>query len=154
MQRIAWFISQFCVTAWVGIGSFFVAVVISLRGSPLFSDDIKLNHPRVLFPLFYGFEFGLLGTAALAAFAAWQLAPVKNRRATLVACLLGLALAIAAVDWYAIYLPLSEMLEATDLPANFRAYHTASRWINTAGLIVAVGAACAALWPVAGNESA
>jgi hypothetical protein len=147
MQRFAVFLSRFCVTAWVGVATFFVTIVVQLRGSPLFPEPIKLNHPKVLFPLFYSFEFGLLGTAAVAAVVAWQFSPAKTTRSALLVGLLGLALAIGAVDWYAVYRPLSAMLESTVLPANFRAYHTASRWINTAELVISAAAGCVAVWP-------
>ena len=45
----------------LGASTMFVSVVLGLRGSPLFSPDTKDNHPRILFPLYYTFEFWLLG---------------------------------------------------------------------------------------------
>lgn len=153
MQRFAIFASRFCVTAWVGVAAFFVVVVIKLRGSPLFPDLIKLNHPKVLFPLFYGFEFGLLGTAAIASAISCLPATRTGTRGKLLTGLIALALVVAAVDWYWVYRPLAAMLESAALPESFRAYHTASRWINTAGLAISALAACVALWPSPNGES-
>lgn len=153
MSRFALLVCRLCVTAWVGTATFFVVVVLELRRSQLFSDRIKLEHPKVLFPLFYEFEFGLLGVALLAAFAVWKLSSTKERRSFLLPGLIGAALLIAVADWYWIYRPLTAMLESSTLPETFRAYHTASRWVNTAGLAISAAAACIALWPPKGDAS-
>lgn len=147
MRQLALVAARFCISAWVGVATFFVTVVIQLRGSPLFTDPIKLNHPKVLFPLFYGFEFGLLGVAFAGAAVGCVLSAARPHRDRLFLGLIVLALGIGIVDWYWIYRPLAVMLDSGVLPENFRAYHTASRWLNTAALGVAVVAAGIGLWP-------
>ena len=63
MQRACLASLRFCLSAWVGIEVFFVAVILNLRSSELFYRMSKFNHPKVLFPLYYTFEFALLGSA-------------------------------------------------------------------------------------------
>jgi len=140
-------VSRLCITTWFGASLFFVSIVIGLRGSPLFSDETKLRHPKVLFPLFYTFEFWLLGGALLFGIAALRhsAARTKAHRAYLV--LIGLALLAALGDYFAIYRPLDAMLDMSTLPAEFRTYHVLSRWVNTAGVLFCGAASLIALWP-------
>lgn len=139
--------SRLCVTAWFGASLFFVSIVIELRGSPLFSDETKLRHPRVLFPLFYSFEFWLLGIALVAGIAALAHPAARRRAHRVYLILIGLALLVALSDFFGIYRPLTAMLDLTTLPPEFTTYHVLSRWINTAGVLLCAIAAVIALWP-------
>lgn len=145
--RVLVTISRLCITVWFGASLFFVSIVIGLRGSPLFTDETKLSHPKVLFPLFYTFEFWLLGGALLFGVAAlWNpTARTKTQRAYLV--FVGLALLVALGDYFAIYRPLDAMLDMSKLPAEFRTYHVLSRWVNTAGVLFCGAASLIGLWP-------
>src|SRR5436190_4780583 len=66
MSRFLLALLRLCLGAWVGTGCFFVAVIIALRRSELFEESAKLNHAKVLFPLYYWFLFSLLTTALVA----------------------------------------------------------------------------------------
>ena len=56
-------------TAWLGAGVMFLAILLGLRGSPLFDVATKDQHPRVLFPRYYLVEFVCLGLALAGALA-------------------------------------------------------------------------------------
>jgi hypothetical protein len=140
-------LSRFALAAWVGIGTFFVLTVINLRQSTLFDEPTKLNHPRVLFPLFYGCEFTLLAVTLACSFAAWR-HPAAHRRAFRVhLAIVAAVLLLAAVDYFAVYLPLDRMIGVSPLPSEFRTYHRASMWINGMTLVLSICAASLSLWP-------
>jgi hypothetical protein len=120
----------------------------------LFDPDVMRNHPKVLFPLFYGFEFSLLGTALASGLAARGRSVAGNTRYRLGLSLLALALVIATVDYFAIYRPLAEMIARPSLPSEFAAYHTWSMWMNVASLVLCAAAAVLAHWPDGRGESA
>ncbi len=65
MRRVCLFVERLSLVGWLGMGIMFLALLMSLRGSPLFSTETKDNHPRVLFPAYYTLEFTLLGMAAV-----------------------------------------------------------------------------------------
>lgn len=132
--------------AWVGAGVFFVAVILQLRNPELFNPTALLNHPRVLFPLFYQFEFGCLGMALVAGAVATLLG-AGRRPFRLGLLLAAAALLLAMMDYQLIYRPLAEMIEQPDLPREFARLHHISRWINAAGLSLTAAAACLGLWP-------
>ncbi|MSR58218.1 MAG: hypothetical protein EXS05_11145 [Planctomycetaceae bacterium] len=146
MSRLCLTLSRLCLTAWVGIGVFFVMALLRLRNPDLFSATALLNHPRVLFPLFYQFEFGLLGLALVVGAIA-RLQGAGRRTFQIGLWLAAAALMLATVDYLWVYRPLSEMIERPVLPPEFTQLHHRSRWINTAGLLIATAAACLALWP-------
>lgn len=147
MARFWLTLSRMCLAAWVGIASFFVVVLISLRGSPLFSDDAKLAHPKVLFPLFYAFEFWLLGIAFAAGLLATRYLVDRCRRRRIAMALMAVALLAATIDYFVVYRPLAAMIEMPVRPAEFAAYHEWSRWLNLASLVVCAVAAMLVLWP-------
>jgi hypothetical protein len=141
MPRICLAFLRFCLSAWVGIGVFFVVVVISLRQSELFTAQVKFDHPRVLFPLYYSFELMLLGTALLCSVACLAHPEfTRGRKATLLALVIA-AVALAVWDFASIYQPLIAMMAKKPLPAEFQALHSLSRWINGAVLVLSFIAA-------------
>lgn len=140
-------LSRLCLTAWFGASLFFVSIVVGLRGSPLFTDETKLRHPRVLFPLFYSFEFWLLGIALVAGIASIRHPAARCKAHRVYLVLIGLALLVAVGDFFAVYQPLAAMLDLQTLPPEFTTYHVLSRWINTAGVLFCGAAAIIGLWP-------
>jgi hypothetical protein len=149
MQRVCLAFLRFCLSAWVGIAIFFVMVILGLRHSDLFDRTSKFNHPKVLFPLYYGFEFSLLGTALICALAgSWKAAAGAVRR-YVVLVLVGSGLGLALVDYTIIYRKLVEILaDPTMIPAaEFAKCHEASRRVNEAVLALSVLSAVLALWP-------
>ena len=142
MQRACLGLVRFCLSAWVGIATFFVVLVIELRQSELFPETIKFNHPRVMFPLYYGFEFGLLGTALICAAAcAWSAKAGAGRRRTLFGLVFA-AVLLAACDYAIVYRTLIDIMQTAQLgetglpqlPPRFHELHHISRWINEAVL--------------------
>ena len=130
MSRTCLAFLRFCLSAWVGIAVFFVLVVINLRQSKVFSDTALLEHPRILFPLYYSFEFALLGTALLCALGCIAHPNFsRGRKATLLG-LLTAAVALAVWDFARIYQPLIAMMATKPLPVEFDSLHRLSRWLN------------------------
>jgi len=149
MHRTCLLLLRFCLSAWAGIAIFFVVEVIELRQSNLFGEETKFNHPKVLFPLYYGFEFALLGAAGLcAAMLLGSRELGRGRKLALLALVLG-ACALAVWDYGAIYRDLMTMMEATPLPSAFHALHRLSRNFNGTILGLTVAGALVALWPTA-----
>jgi hypothetical protein len=151
MPQICLAFLRFCLSAWVGIGVFFVLVLINLRQSKVFSDEALLEHPRILFPLYYSFEFMLLGTALLCAIACLAHPQfTRGRKATLLA-LLTAAVGLATWDFAGIYQPLIVMMTKKPLPADFQSLHSLSRSVN--GTILALSFIAAWLSLGAGKPS-
>jgi hypothetical protein len=147
MHRTCLMIMRFCLSAWAGIAIFFVVAVIELRQSNLFGEETKFNHPKVLFPLYYGFEFSLLGAAAICAMVLVGSRELgRRRKVTLLGLVLG-ACALAVWDYGPIYRELMAMMESTPLPPAFHALHRLSRNFNGTILGLTVAAALVALWP-------
>ncbi|RPI77300.1 MAG: hypothetical protein EHM42_13950, partial [Planctomycetaceae bacterium] len=64
LRRVFLVLERLALTAWVGMGIMFLALLLSLRASDLFDTETKDNHPRVLFPVYYALEFPTLALAA------------------------------------------------------------------------------------------
>src|SRR5262245_50377955 len=110
MQRTCLAVLRSALSAWVGIAIFFVTVILSLRYSDLFTDPVKFNHPKVLFPLYYGFEFTLLGIALIcAAVGLWSATAGVARRFALLG-LVGASFTIALLDYTVVYRELVKIL--------------------------------------------
>jgi hypothetical protein len=122
---------------------------MSLRYSDLFTDPVKFNHPKVLFPLYYGFELALLGTAFICAAAGVRPAAAGNIRRFVLLALVGVSCAVALVDYTVVYRELAQLMadhEAMPAP-QFAARHQASRRLNEALLALSIAATIAAHWP-------
>lgn len=140
-------LSRFCLAAWVGIAAFFVTILVALRSSKLFSEQTLLNHPKVLFPLYYSFEFWLLGIALACGIAARRHPAAQTLRSRTALVLLAAVLLLAVADYLAVYRPLAAMIESPTLPQAFGLYHSLSRWINTGTLAFSAVVAALSLWP-------
>ncbi|HEY3967135.1 MAG TPA: hypothetical protein VGM05_21425 [Planctomycetaceae bacterium] len=148
MQRLLLSILRFCLSAWVGIAIFFVVLVIDLRQSELFTPETKFEHPKVLFPLYYAFEFVLLVPALACACAGLWNSNIGRGRRIAILQLLIVATALAAWDFGLIYQKLIEMMaSSTSLPAEFHSLHRMSRWLNEAMLTACVAATVLASLP-------
>jgi hypothetical protein len=148
MQRMVLAVLRFCLSAWVGIAIFFVMIVLDLRHSDLFDPAVKFNHPKVLFPLYYGFAFALLGLAFVSALAGlWSAACGRLLRCIRLA-FVGAALGIALLDYLFVYRALAAMMDMQQIPpAQFVVLHEKSRLLNTFVVGLSALAAVAALWP-------
>ncbi len=148
MQRLLLSILRFCLSAWVGIAIFFVVHVIELPKSDLFKTQTKFEHPKVLFPLYYAFEFALLIPALVCACAGLGNSNIGRGRRIAILQLLIVATALAAWDFGLIYQKLIEMMASSaPLPAEFHSLHRMSRWLNEAMLTACTAAIVLALLP-------
>jgi len=152
MRSFCLTLSRFFAASWCGAGVFFVIVLIAMRASTLFDDETKLRHPLVLFPIYYQMEFICLGSALVLGTVAIGHSQLRKRRGSAYLGLLLVALAVAVVDYFAIYRPLNDMIEHSLLTANFRPYHTASRWANTAVLVLSLAASLISLAPTSERQ--
>jgi len=156
MQRFWLMVLRFCLSAWVGIAIFFVMVILDLRNSELFDRVSKFNHPKVLFPLYYGFEFALLGPAIVCTVAG-LLNAVRSGlwRRYAIAGFAAVAFGLAVFDYMFVYRKLVEILSnPTAIPAaKFVELHQASRRLNEVILGASIAAAVLALWPENANRS-
>ena len=141
-------------TSWVGAGVMFLAILLGLRGSPLFDAATKDQHPRVLFPRYYTLEFICLGTGLAGALLSGGSSPSPSpppspprRRLAGPALWLGLAMAAALMDYFVLYRPLEEMLGRPPYPDSFRRLHEWSRWVNSGILLLTAVASLQSLWP-------
>lgn len=149
MQRVCLACLRLCLSAWLGIAVFFVMVAISLHHSPHFEQAVRFNFPKVLFPLYYAWEFSVLGAALVCACAGmWNTRIGKARRGALLA-LLAAAVGLALFDYTTVYHQLVVMLatptEISD--AKFATLHETSRSLNKLVLGLTAVAAILALWP-------
>jgi len=156
MHRFWLMLLRFSLSAWVGIAIFFVMVILDLRNSELFDRISKFNHPKVLFPLYYGFEFALLGPAVVCAVAGL----LNADRCSLwwryaIAGFAAVAFGLALFDYMFVYRKLVEILaDPTAIPAaKFVELHQASRRLNEVILGASIVAAVLALWPEKANGS-
>jgi len=148
MQRFCLAVLRFCLCAWVGIAMFFVMVVIDLRRSSLFPDEsVKDNHPKILFPLYYSFEFSLLGTALVCAAATLRNARIGQTRRYALALLTLAAVGLAGWDYVHVYRALMDMMAGSPRPPGFRALHNQSEYLNSGVLMLTLLAAAVALGP-------
>ena len=143
MNALCQSLSRVCAAAVFGAGVMFVVEVIGLRGSMHFDETTKLNHARVLFPLYYQVAGGGLSAAIILGL----LGRFGGRRGVAYFSLLGMSWVILAADYEWVYRPLAAMLEQASLPENFRLLHTLSRWTNTIVLACSLAAAVIGAWP-------
>jgi hypothetical protein len=154
MHRVCLGILRFCLAAWVGIAVFFVMVVIDLRQSNLFAEETKFDHPKVLFPLYYGFELALLGPALVCAAAGLRNARVGRARKYALLLLVMTALALALWDYGVIYRDLLEIMNSQKpLPPTFHGMHRLSRRLNEAIVTAVAAAAVLAFFPEKPNDT-
>ena len=148
MQRFCLASLRFCLSAWLGIAIFFVMVAVGLHHSPHFDQPVKFNFPRVLFPLYYAWEFSLLGAGLLCACVGMGNAKLgKLRRGTILAALAA-AVGLALFDYTTVYHQLVVMMETpTEIPAaRFVELHEMSRSLNKLVMVLTAIAATLAHW--------
>jgi hypothetical protein len=143
MYRLAIGVARFALAAWVGAAALFVVTGIREVRSPLLDSYVRDVLVGVRFPSYYVFGFTLVGLSTVALIFAWILAPAKRSRQFVLAFLAALVLALMLGDYFAIYLPLIEMVTppGASRPAEFLAYHTASKWMNLFSVSLCAGLA-------------
>jgi hypothetical protein len=150
MFRLAIAVARFALSAWVGAAALFVVTGVREVRSPLLDSYTRDVLVGIRFPSYYLFGFSLVGLATLATLTGSWLTPANRGRQFALAFLTVSALALMMADYFAIYLPLVEMITppGESRPAEFLAYHTASKWVN----LVSVSLCALAALIVCGQE--
>ena len=136
MFRVAIGVARFALSAWVGAAALFVVTGIREVRSPELNSSVRDVLVGVRFPAYYLFGFCLVGLGSLATLMAGCLASSKRTLQFGLAILTVLALLTMVADYIWIYRPLVEMVTppGQSRPAEFLAYHTASKWVNLASV--------------------
>ncbi len=132
MFRVVIGVARFALSAWVGAAALFVVTGIREVRSPELNPYVRDVLVGVRFPAYYLFGFCLVGLASMATLIAGFSASSKRTRQFGLAILTVLALCAMVADYVWIYQPLVEMVTppGQNRPAEFLAYHTASKWVN------------------------
>lgn len=148
-------VARLSIAAWIGAASLFVVVgVIEVtRGG--FDSTTKDMLVSLRFPAFYTFGATLVGFGWIGVWLSGSGTGLSRRRRAGALTLLAIAAILMAVDYSCIYCPLSQMVTppGQSKPASFMAYHSASKWINLAGLLLCLTASILINWPVRNDNS-
>jgi hypothetical protein len=165
MSGIAITLARFASAAWVGAAVLFVTIAVWEVRYPEFDSATKDTLALLRFPAYYVFGFVLVGTALLGAVLAFASTRPLNasredsgrsaenrggkKRLGATAGLLAISLALMVADFFAVYRPMVEMITPPGRarPAEFRTYHRASVWLNTADVALCAVAAVLLCWP-------
>lgn len=95
------------------------------------------------FPTYYTMAWILLGGAFLCCFGIRNIKFLPRRRANIILCLIIIILGISIIDYFWIYSPLEAMITppGKPRPADFQAYHQASKYINSFNILLSLIAA-------------
>lgn len=147
--RLGLFLARFCSAAWIGAASLFVVVGIREVTKGGFDSATKDALVAIRFPSFYQFGVVLIGIAWIGVLISRDSMLLSPRRRIACLVLLAIVLALMAADYVWIYEPLLQMVTPPGQakPSGFHEYHQASKWINSAGLIVCCIAAGLLNWP-------
>lgn len=110
---------------------------------PFFDSLIRDQLISLHFPTYYTMAWILLGGTFLGCFGIRNIKFFPRRRANLILSLVMIILGMSIVDYYCIYSPLEEMITppGSPRPANFQAYHQASKYINSINILLSLAAA-------------
>lgn len=154
MQRFAAAVARTAIAAWFGAATIFTSVLMGLRYSPLFTDEIKLNHPRVLFPVYYSTAAIFIGLAAIGCCIGWKRLRPTMSAPRMFVTFFALLAAVQLADYVLVYLPLVEMMQADVLPQPaFKNQHRLSIVLNVACLALTSVAAILANFPAAATAT-
>ena len=154
LPRMGLFLARFSTSAWIGAATLFVVVGVTEVTRGGFDSTTKDLLVTVRFPAFYVCGAVLVGVGWLGVWIAGNsaLLPANRRIGALV--LLSVVLAVMAVDYVWIYLPLLQMVTPPGQakPGHFRNYHEASKWINLVGLFLCLIASSIVNWPATSSR--
>lgn len=155
LQHLGLFLARFCTSAWIGAATLFVIVGVAEVTRGGFDSTVKDSLVAIRFPAFYCFGAALVGTALVGTLLVRDTALLRNHRRILAAGLLFIVIAIMAIDYVWIYLPLLAMVTPPGAakPASFRSYHESSKWVNLAGLAICLAATLLINWPCTAKKS-
>ena len=148
------FVARFCTSAWIGAATLFVIVGVTEITRGGFDTVTKDMLVSVRFPAYYVSGAILLCCGWLGTFFAGHSSVFPRFRRISVLILLTLVLAIMAVDYILIYLPLLRMVDPPGQakPSSFIQYHEASKWINLAGLTLSLVSTVLLQWPASARS--
>jgi ribose/xylose/arabinose/galactoside ABC-type transport system permease subunit len=154
VQSLILAIMRFSLSAWVGMVTFFVLVVLDILDTALTDRLGRYNHPAEFLPYYFGFAFTLLGTASVCAVAGlWNSRINLMRRIATLLVVLG-ALGLASLDYAVVYRGIAMILATPNaiLASKFVMLYEKSRLLKEVVLPVSVVAACLAIWPQASAQ--
>ncbi len=151
MKAFGLCLARFCSAAWVGAAVLFVVVAIGQVTSRQFPTEVTDRLVALRFPPYYAFGFVLVGTSLVGTLVGGSLLGCRGRWITS-GLLLGLALAVMAGDYVAIYQPLIRMITppGASRPPEFERLHHLSEVVNTIDLGFVLLAALLLSWPAKG----
>ena len=132
----------------------FVTIAVREVRHPEFDSATKDTLALLRFPAYYVFGFVLVVMALVSAVLAFlRTRSTENGgekgRLGAAAGLLAISLALMIADFYAVYRPMVEMITPPGRArsSEFRTYHRASVWLNTADVALCAVAAVLLCWP-------
>ncbi|MBD3671943.1 MAG: hypothetical protein HUJ26_00325 [Planctomycetaceae bacterium] len=153
MKNLSLALCRFCLCSWVGAAALFVTAGVAEIKSNQF-DSLTVNQlVSARFPHYYRFGFTLVGVGSVCSFLSLNHSAWTRTRGLLTGGLLVVAFIIMLIDYFAIFLPLLEMMQSTTLDSNFEKYHEASKNINMVSLSLVMIAAWIACWPGGKSET-
>lgn len=139
---------RFLLAYWCGASTLFVVTSIREVTSSLLTDEVKSVLPQIRFPLYYLCGFVTLGlTLLLVLMIAAERLTSRMRRLMVIAALAAVLLAMTG-DYFFIYSPLRDMLQAGEIAGErFDHYHELSKYVNAAELLVCYSVGLLVAWP-------
>ncbi|MAT16832.1 MAG: hypothetical protein CMJ46_16355 [Planctomyces sp.] len=131
LRQLTFVLSRFLICAWVGAAILFVITSVAEQTSDNFNDVVKDQLALIRFPYYYLVGFIMVG-GSLASLALTERGQFRVRWWLSIG-LLSAALAIMLIDYFAIYMPLQNIITPAGQPRNeeFERYHTYSEYVNT-----------------------
>ncbi|MEZ6045127.1 MAG: hypothetical protein R3C11_06010 [Planctomycetaceae bacterium] len=130
VRQLCFMLSRFFLSAWVGAAAIFVVTSIVEQTSEEFDSLVRDQLALMRFPYYYLFGFillgGSLGTLLLTDRSKFWI------RWWISVGLLVVTLVIVLIDYFAIYMPLQNMISppGTARTPEFESYHNYSKYIN------------------------
>lgn len=149
LPRLSLFVARFCSSAWIGAAILFVIVGVTEVTRGGFDAATKDVLVAVRFPAYYVSGVTLVCCSWLGALFAGNSALFpRSRRISSLVLLTGV-LAVMALDYVLIYLPLLRMVVPPGQAKadSFIHYHEASKWVNLVGLTLCLIATLLIQWP-------
>ena len=155
MRSLCLMIARMTLAAWLGAAALFVATSIrEVRPRQAgfdfeFDPAIRDQLVTLRFPLYYRYGFSLVGTGLVCGLFSYGHPTLGRGRSRLALALVAVALATMVVDYGWVYQPLARMIDPPGgtKPAEFVAYHNASKWINETNITLIFVAAAVLCWP-------
>lgn len=131
LRQLTFVLSRFLISAWVGAAILFVITSVAEQTHDDFNDNVRDQLALIRFPYYYLVGFIMVG-GSLAALAFTERHQFRIRWWLSIG-LLSATLALMLIDYFAIYMPLQNIITPPGQPRTdeFTRYHTYSEYANT-----------------------